>query len=286
MLCVSRFFVKPLGKFKRLWAVGISFIFIWPVFAQQIENQEETEKLVKAVQNPVASLISVPFQDNINPDIGPFGRVQNVLNIQPVIPVTINKDWNLITRIITPLITQPDVTQKNLSTFGLGDINPSFFLSPSTGKLIWGIGPAIVMPTATASVLGQGKWSMGPSVVVLVQPGHWTVGALVNNVWSFAGQKSRPLVNQMLLQYFVNYNLEKGWYLGTSPIVTANWRATNGNQWVVPVGGGVGRVFRLGFQPVNVQLMLFGNAVRPNVPPSSPWSLRWQVAFLYPKKEK
>jgi hypothetical protein len=121
---------------------------------------------------------------------------------------------------------------------------------------------------------------------VLVQPGHWTVGSLVNNVWSFAGQKGRPLVNQMLLQYFVNYNLEKDWYLGTSPIVTANWRAIDGNQWVVPVGGGVGRVFRLGFQPVNVQLMTFGNAVRPNVPPSSPRSLRWQVAFLYPKKGK
>jgi hypothetical protein len=108
----------------------------------------------------------------------------------------------------------------------------------------------------------------------------------VKNVWSIGGQSSRPNVNQMLLQYFVNYNLDKGWYLGTSPIVTANWQASSGNRWLVPVGGGLGRVFRLGFQPINVQLMVFGNTVRPNTLPSSPWSLRWQVAFLYPKKEK
>jgi hypothetical protein len=256
-------------------------------FGQQADGSQESESLVKAVQNPVASLVSVPIQDNLNPNIGPFGRVQSILNIQPVVPVRISKDWNLIARVITPLITQPDVSQKNQSTFGLGDMNPTFFLAPAkVHKLIWGIGPAIVMPTATSSVLGQGKWSLGPSVVALLQPKHWTIGALVNNVWSVGGHKARPNVNQMVLQYFVNYNLDKGWYLGTSPVVTANWQASRGNQWVVPVGGGVGRVFRLGFQPINVQLMVFGNAVSPNVPPSSPWSLRWQVAFLYPKKEK
>jgi len=254
---------------------------------QQKSDAEESESLVKAVQNPVASLVSVPIQDNLNPNIGPFGRVQSVLNIQPVIPIRIAENWNLIARIIMPLITQPDVTQKSQSTFGLGDINPSFFLSPAkVNKLIWGVGPAIVLPTATAAVLGQGKWSLGPSVVVLVQPGHWTVGALVNNVWSIGGQSHRPDVNQMLLQYFVNYNLDKGWYLGTAPIITADWEASSGNRWVVPVGGGLGRVFRLGFQPINVQLMVFGNTVRPNTLPSSPWSFRWQVAFLYPKKEK
>ena len=281
---------RRFGRCKMFAVFSASLLLATSGFAQQqkpaAEDSGESENLVKAVQNPVASLVSVPIQDNLNPNIGPFGRVQSVLNIQPVIPVRIGENWNLITRVITPLITQPDVTQKSLSTFGLGDINPTFFLSPATGKLIWGVGPSIVLPTATAAVLGQGKWSLGPSIVTLVQPGHWTIGALVNNVWSIGGQSSRPNVNQMLLQYFVNYNLDKGWYLGTSPIITADWQASSGNRWVVPVGGGLGRVFRLGFQPINVQLMVFGNTVRPNTLPSSPWSLRWQVAFLYPKKEK
>lgn len=278
---------RRIGWCKALAILPVLFPLVALAYAQQQKpDAEESENLVKAVQNPVASLVSVPIQDSLNPNIGPFGRVQSVLNIQPVIPIRISENWNLIARIITPLITQPDVTQKSQSTFGLGDINPSFFLSPVKGKLIWGVGPAIVLPTATSAVLGQGKWSLGPSVVALVQPRHWTIGALVNNVWSIGGQSARPDVNQTLLQYFVNYNLDKGWYLGTSPIITANWEASSGNRWVVPVGGGLGRVFRLGFQPVNVQLMVFGNTVRPNTPPSSPWSLRWQVAFLYPKKEK
>lgn len=249
------------------------------------ENAKQTENLAKATQNPVASLISVPVQNNVNFNIGPYGREQNVLNIQPVIPVRISENWNLITRAITPIIYQPDYTQKQNGTFGLGDMNPTFFLSPAKpGKLIWGVGPTFVLPTATNQVLGQGKFSMGPSVVALLQPGHWTVGALVNNAWSVAGSSTRANVNQMLLQYFVNYNLKKGWYLTTSPIVTANWMASNGNRWTVPLGGGVGRVFRMGLQPVNVSVQLYANPIYPTG--ASPWSLRTQIAFLFPKLTK
>lgn len=122
---------------------------------------------------------------------------------------------------------------------------------------------------------------MGPSVVGLVQPGHWTIGALLNNVWSVAGPSNRSAVNQMTFQYFINYNLDKGWYLSSSPILTANWKGSNGNVWVVPVGGGVGRVFRLGLQPVNVTAQFYGNAVRPSF--GSPWGMRLQIAFLFPK---
>jgi hypothetical protein len=262
-----------------------------PALAQQADGQQagagsSTEELQKAVQNPVANLISVPLQENMNVDIGPYGRNQSVLNLQPVIPMRISDNWLLISRIITPIIYQPDPMQKNLGASGLGDINPSFFLSPAkAGKVIWGVGPAIVAPSATNSMLGQGKWSMGPSVVVLAQPGRWTIGGLVNNVWSFAGQADRPDVNQMVFQYFINYNLDKGWYLTSAPIITANWNAANGNQWVVPVGGGVGRVFRLGPQPVSATVQVYGNAVRPSTIPSSPWGVRFQLAFLYPTKK-
>jgi hypothetical protein len=125
---------------------------------------------------------------------------------------------------------------------------------------------------------------MGPTVVVLAQPGKWTLGALVNNVWSFAGQSSRPDVNQMLFQYFINYNLNKGWYVTSSPILTSNWQATGGGRWIVPFGGGVGRIMRLGFQPVNLTAQFYGNAVHPSG--ASPLGLRLQIAFLFPKLSK
>ena len=123
---------------------------------------------------------------------------------------------------------------------------------------------------------------MGPSVVALVQPGHWTIGSLINNVWSVAGPSDRRSVNQMTLQYFINYNLKKGWYLSSSPIITANWKAASGNVWNVPVGGGAGRVFRLGLQPVNVTAQFYGNAAHPSG--GSPWGMRLQIAFLFPKR--
>src|SRR5947209_14670713 len=174
-----------------------------------------TDALRKATQNPVASLISVPIQNNSNFAVGADDRVQNVLNIQPVIPVSLNKDWNLITRIITPIVFQPTVSHPvNQGAFGFGDLNPSFFFSPAkVSKVIWGIGPTFVLPTATNPILAPGEWSAGPTIVVLTQPGKWTLGALANHVWSYTCQSSRSDVNQLLLNLFLNYNLQKGWYV-------------------------------------------------------------------------
>ena len=266
-----------------------------------------SDALRKATQNPVASLISVPVQNNSNFGIGPFDRTQNVLNIQPVIPIRASENWNVIIRWIAPIIWQPapgtanleafgieentppylaaQAVQKSAGVFGFGDMTPSFFFSPAKpGKLIWGAGPVFVLPTATSKVLGQGKLSMGPTIVALVQPGKWTLGALVNNVWSVAGSSDRSDVKQMTLQYFVNYNLKKGWYLSFSPVITANWQASSGNVWTVPVGGGVGRILRLGFQPVNIAAQFYGNAAHPQN--GSGWSMRLQIAFLFPKLTK
>ena len=153
----------------------------------------DTEALAKAAQNPVASLISVPLQNNTAFGVGPNDRTLNVLNIQPVIPINISENWNLITRIIQPIVWQPNVSQTSQGWFGLGDMNPTFFFSPAKpSKLIWGIGPTFVIPTATADQLGQGKFSMGPGVVLLTTPGKWVIGTLINNVWSVAGSGSRP----------------------------------------------------------------------------------------------
>jgi hypothetical protein len=254
-------------------------------------DADNPDKLRKAAQNPVASLISVPIQENWNFGISPDDRIQNVLNVQPVVPISMGKDWNLIVRWITPVIYQPtSVPQESgrpvqSGIYGFGDMQPAFFLSPKQSKLIWGVGPQLLLPTATRTgILGQGKFGVGPTVVLLVQPDKWTFGALVNNVWSVAGHSDLPDVNQFLLQYFINYNLQKGWYLTWQPTLTANWEATNGGRWVVPIGGGVGRIMRLGFQAVNVGLQFYGNAVHP--PGASPWGMRMQIAFLFPKTPK
>ena len=247
-----------------------------------------TEALQKATQNPVASLISVPVQNNTNFGVNPGYRTQDILNIQPVIPIGISKNWNLLVRWIAPIIYQPVPNQPGApetGEYGLGDMLPTFFISPKNpGKLIWGAGPVFQLPTATNTFLGQGKLGLGPSVVVLTQPGHWTLGALVNNVWSVAGSGSRPDVNQFLLQYFINYNLKKGWFLTWQPTLTANWEAANGNTWTVPYGGGVGRIMKLGFQPVSLTAQFYGNAVHPEGTPA--WSMRLQIAFLFPKITK
>jgi hypothetical protein len=253
-----------------------------------------TDALRNAAQNPVASLISVPIQENFNFGIGPANRTQNVLNIQPVIPVNLSENWNVVVRWITPIIFQPiPVAQppgplvQTTGVYGLGDMNPTFFLVPKKSKIIWGVGPTVVLPTATnTTFLGQGKLSMGPAVVVLVQPKPWTIGFLANNIWSVAGHSNldKPAVNQFLLNWFANYNMKKGWYLTTAPIITANWRAASGNVWTVPFGGGVGRIMKLGFQPVNVTAQFYGNAVHP--PGASPWGFRTQIALLFPKLTK
>jgi len=286
-----------MGSNTRLSTLGICFLLSVHVYAQdtpigapgtQVGTEQTpaasttTNALQKAVQNPVASLISVPIQNNNNFDTGPADRTQDVLNIQPVIPVPISNNWTLITRIIQPIVWQPYPGEPTGGQYGFGDMNPTFFLAPAKpGKLIWGAGPAMVIPTATNQILGQGKLSVGPSVVALIQPKKWTIGALVNNVWSIAGSGGRPVVNQMTLQYFVNYDLNKGYYISVSPILTANWRASRGNVWTVPFGGGIGRIMKLGFQPVNLSAAFYGNPIRPSG--TSSWSMRLQIAFLFPK---
>jgi len=246
------------------------------------EQESQTEKLAKETQNPVANLISVPFQNNFNFGIGPNDATQWVLNVQPVIPISLNKDWNLITRTIMPIINQPSPAPGIPSAFGLGDINPSLFLSPANAsKLIWGVGPTMTFPTATESVLGNGKWSAGPALVLLATPGHWVFGALANNQWSFAGW-GKNNVNSMLIQPFLNYNFPHGWYFTSSPVITANWLAASNDRWTVPIGGGVGKLFRLGKLPVNTQLAAYCNVVTPHQG-GADWQLRFQVQFLFPK---
>jgi len=238
--------------------------------------------LAKQTQNPVADLISVPFQNNTNFGLGPEDRTGNNLNIQPVLPFHLG-DWNLISRTIMPIDYRPDVFESSGGEFGLGDIDQSFFFSPAeASEWIWGIGPDIILPTAVNDRLGNGKWSIGPSVLALTMQGPWVVGALAKNLWSVAGDSDRNNVNFFLMQPFVNYNLNDGWYLTSSPIITADWNSeSSSNRWIVPVGGGFGKVHRVGAQPINLSLQVFGSAERPSGGPD--WTLRTQVQLLFPK---
>ena len=247
-----------------------------------LRAQELNEsQLARIAQNPLAKVMSFPFQNNTNFGLGPYDRAQNVLNIQPVIPFQVGNVL-IITRTIVPVIYQPDVFSESGGTFGLGDTTFTSFFSPAKpGKCLWGVGPVFQIPTATDEVLGSGKWGLGPSVLGLVMPGRWVFGALVYNMWSFAGKAEREDVNRFMLQYFVNYNFNKGWYLSSSPIITANWNAPEGNKWTVPFGLGGGKVFRAGKLPMNAQGQVFYNAVSPDIGPD--WTLRLQIQMLFPK---
>lgn len=242
----------------------------------------DTESLATASQNPIADMISVPFQNNTNFDTGPpFNRTQDILNIQPVIPMHLNADLNVISRTIAPLISQPSPTE-DININGIGDITESLFLAPThPGPVIWGVGPVFTMPSASNPLLGTGKVLLGPTAVALVTPGHWVIGALINNQWSVAGDQNRASVNAFLVQPFVNYNMAGGWFLSYSPIITANWNAPSGQQWTVPVGGGIGRVFKIGGQAYNASVQAYYNAVRPAN--TADWNLRVSLALLFPK---
>ena len=238
--------------------------------------------LARAAQNPVADLISLPFQNNLNFDVGALDHEQNVLNIQPVIPLNLNDEWNLITRTIVPVIYQPSLFPGDGHDFGLGDIQFTGFLSPKkpVGGWILGGGPVIQFPTATDERLGARKWTAGPSAVALRMEGPWVFGALIQNVWSFAGSGDNS-VNSMLIQPFVNYNMADGWYLVSAPIITANWEADSSDRWVVPVGGGLGKIFRLGGQPINFSVQGYYNVETPAFGPE--WQLRIQLQLLFPR---
>jgi hypothetical protein len=243
--------------------------------------EAQQEELAKAAQNPIAKMVSLPFQNNFNFDIGKIGVTQWNLNVQPVIPISLNENWNLITRTIIPIISQPSPADGVPSVFGMGDINPQFYFSPAKpGKLIWGVGPTFTFPTGTESLLTSGKWSMGPDVVLLTIQGHWVYGAVANQQWSYAGWRDKN-VSVLTVQPFVNYNLRHGWYLVTAPVITANWEASSDNAWTVPVGGGFGKIFKIGKQPFNAQLQAFDNVRTPEYGAS--WQLRFQIQLLFPK---
>ena len=240
--------------------------------------QQSQEELAKEAANPLADLISLPFQNNLNMNYGPYNRNVNVLNIQPVIPLFNGK---FITRTIMPIVSIPDFSQESGNeTWGLADIVLTGFYVPESKGLMWGFGPIFELPTG-GSKRGTEKWSAGPSFIVMAQPGDWTLGVLINNAWSFAGNSDRDDVNHMFVNAFVVRQLGGGWYVNSSPIVTADWTADSDDRWIVPVGAGGGKLIMLGGKlPLNLQTQLYYNVVRPDFGPE--WQWRVQAQILLP----
>ena len=246
--------------------------------------------IVKLSQNPIGNITVFPFQNNFNYGYGPYTRMQYNLNVQPVFPIMLSKDWTLVARSIIPVINQPSSAPPTVcaspygcpSTFGLSNLQEQMYFGPKTkpDQLIWAIGPIFQFPTATPAALGTAKWAAGPDAVALVTPGKWVLGTLVTQLWSFAGPSRAPNVSSFLVQPFINYNLKNGWALTTAPLMSANWTLP-GTKWTVPLGGGVAKTFKNNGQLMQLTVLYYSDIVRPLAAPQTTlrvtWSLLWPV---------
>ena len=266
---------------KRLAILSGVGLLVAVLHARVHAQPAEPSDLLKKARNPLADLVSVQVQPNFNFGAAPNKDTGYVFNLQPVVPIHLPAEWNLITRTIVPLLNEPPSEPGRGYTFGIGDTQTTLFLSPpSSPLLIWGFGPVLQFPSASATSLGSGKWEIGPAAVGILTWGSWVVGAQAYNLWSFAGDSTRPGVNQMLLQPLVTYTLPGDWYLTSSPQVTADWKVSSRDRWTVPIGAGIGKLFPIGRQPVSAQAEAYYNAERPTG--ASTWTAILTVQFLFP----
>ncbi|WP_228148109.1 transporter [Roseibium algicola] len=238
--------------------------------------------LAKKLSNPVASLISVPFQWNYDHGFGPADGNKITLNIQPVVPFSLNEDWNLISRTILPVVWQDDIAGNSGTQFGLSDTTQSFFFSPkepTSGGIIWGLGPVLLLPTGTDDLLSTRKWGAGPTGVVLRQSGPWTYGGLVNHVWSYAGDDNRNDVNSTFLQPFLSYTTDDAWTFTLNSESTYDWTA---DEWSVPINAMVAKLVTIDKQPISFQAGVRYYAASSDNGPEG-FGARAAVTFLFPK---
>ena len=263
-------------KTQTFYRIGFALLFML-LTTSAVISQQSDEELAKKLSNPVASLISVPFQNNYDWGIGPNDGTKYLLNIQPVIPVSIGKKFNLINRVIVPIISQSNIIGSE-SQSGMGDILMSNFFSPKVSKIIWGIGPAFLFPTATNDYLGGKKFGIGPTAVILNQSQGWTYGALLNRIWSVAGDKDRNDISTFYMQPFLSYTTKTSTSIGLSSEDTYNWKSKG---WAsASLLFNVSQLLRIGKLPVSVGL---GGKYYFETPAlKSYWGGRFTFTFLFP----
>ena len=244
--------------------------------------EPDGQTLAKKLSNPISDLVSVPFQFNWEQGVGPNDQTRFILNVQPVMPFSLNKDWNMIMRVITPFVSQPPLYTGGAPAFGVSDILASFFFSPSKAGIVWGVGPVLSLPSTTQPTLGTEKWSAGPTFVVLKQSGKWTVGMLWNQIWSFAGNDERQDVSQMFVQPFVAYQAKNLWTITLQSESTANWKAAE-DKWTVPINLILSKLSSFGPFPASYS---FGGGVFVAQPANGPsWKIRGAITILLPRKK-
>jgi hypothetical protein len=261
----------------RLWALGFALAAATPVLAT------DEEDLAKKLANPVAALISVPIQANYDENFGVHEKGERWLtNIQPVIPITLNEDWNIISRTILPVIDQKNMPLPGMDESGIGDVTQSIFFSPkapTASGWIWGAGPVLYLDTASDDTLGAEKWGAGPTGVALKQTGPWTYGALVNHIFSFAGNGDRQDISSSFLQPFISYITSTKTTFTVNSESTYDWKS---NDWSVPINLMVAQLLKAGSQMFQVQVGARYWAQAPDAGPDD-WGLRLQLVFLFPK---
>jgi hypothetical protein len=260
----------------------VYFLIAFSVYAQEepAKAGASAQELADKLANPVASLISVPLQNNLNYGIGAFNGSKYTINIQPVIPFKLTENLNLITRYIIPVVDQRDITGENTHEFGLSDATVTAFFAPKTKGIILGFGPAFLVPTATEKVLGTEKFGVGPSVLVMHQGKGLSVGFIANQIWSVAGNEDRADFNSFYTQIFLSHSYKSGASLGVNAEITQNWE---GNTTMITINPSIGAVTKLGDQVVQFAIMPLIPVVGPHEMKSD-WGLRAVLAFVFPSK--
>jgi len=267
-------------RYKSLLLV-FAFSLIMGTVNAQDKPEESAADLARKLSNPIASLISVPFQNNTDVGIGEFNGSRNTLNFQPVIPISLSPKLNMITRLVLPIISQQDISAPGVNQSGLSDATISALFSPAEAKngLTWGVGPIFLVPTATDKFLGTEKFGVGPTAIVLKQQNGWTYGALVNQIWSVAGNSDRTDVSQMFVQPFFVYNWQSGAGLGGNFEITQNWEGNATTAFFNPTLTGITKI---GNQRVQL-------GVGPRIPVAIPegsrpdFGIRAVMNFVFPK---